>query len=169
MRYELGCGAATAVLLLAACGQDSPATAPAPTISADPTVRVSPGTEVTGAATLRVAGSGFDPAKGIYVAFCAEPLQGEPPTPCGGGADTTGESAASAWISSNPPPYGKDLATPYGDDGSFEVDIPVAPRIGDIDCRTQVCGIATRADHTRSSDRSQDVFVPITFKETSTP
>lgn len=164
MRYRVGLGA-TAVMMLAACGQTSPVPPPSPTGSAGPTVRVSPGTEVAGATTLRVTGSGFDPAKGIYVAFCAEPRPGEPPTPCGGGADTTGESAASAWISSDPPPYGKDLATPYRAGGSFEVEIPVAARIGDIDCRNQVCGIATRADHTRSSDRSQDVFVPITIKE----
>jgi hypothetical protein len=54
---------------------------------------------------------------------------------------------------------------PYGPGGSFTVEITVSPRIGEIDCRKQVCGIATRADHTRGTDRTQDVFIPIEFKE----
>jgi hypothetical protein len=115
------------------------------------------GTRVT------VTGRGFDPTKGIYVALCVKPAKGQAPTPCGGGADTTGSSSASAWISSNPPPYGRDLAIPYGSGGSFRVTLDISAAIGSIDCRSTPCVIATRADHTRSSDRSQDVFVPVSF------
>lgn len=122
-------------------------------------------TTLTGPAALQVSGSGFDTRKGIYVAFCVQPPEGEPPSPCGGGVDTTGEGGASAWISSDPPPYGKGLAVPYGPDGSFDVGINVTPRIGDIDCREVVCGVTARADHTRTTDRTQDVFIPITFEE----
>lgn len=152
-----------AVIALAGCSSQAPVAAPSPTTG--PTVSVSPGTVVAGRTTLTVTGTGFDQTNGIYVAYCLQAEPGEPPTPCGGGADTSGQSGLSSWISSNPPPYGEELAVPYGPGGSFTLDIAVAPRIGDIDCREQVCGIATRADHTRSTDRSQDVFIPIEFKE----
>ncbi|MCB0898707.1 MAG: hypothetical protein H6526_07460 [Actinobacteria bacterium] len=150
------------VLVAAGCAPQQPTPVAGP---AGPAVTVSPGTVVAGRSTLTVSGTGFDEAKGIYVAYCLEPAPGEPPTPCGGGVDTSGEAGLSSWISSNPPPYGEGLAKPYGPDGSFTVGIVVSPRIGDIDCREQTCGIATRADHTRSTDRTQDVFVPIEFKE----
>ena len=90
---------------------------------------------------------------------------GGPPTPCGGGADMSGTSGSSHWISSDPPDYGRNLAQTFGPGGTFQVQLTVSPRIGDIDCRSTPCVIATRADHTRSSDRSADVFVPVTFKE----
>jgi hypothetical protein len=115
------------------------------------------GTKVT------VTGKGFDPKKGIYVALCVKPAKGQAPTPCGGGVDTSGTSQASVWVSNNPPPYGANLAVPYGSGGSFRVTIDVAALIGPLDCRTTTCVIATRNDHTRSSDRSQDVLVPVNF------
>jgi hypothetical protein len=120
--------------------------------------------------TVTVTGSGFDPSKGVYVAFCVLPKPGELPTPCGGGADMSGASGASKWISSNPPKYGEGLAQPYGSGGSFTAQLKISPVIGVaaegsqvFDCREVSCGIVTRADHTRTADRSQDVFVPVTF------
>lgn len=142
----------------------SPAKASAPSATVSPRLSVS---KVTGISisgdTVRVSGSGFDTTKGIYVAFCVKPPAGQAPSPCGGGADTDGDSGSSEWISSNPPPYGKSLAKPYGSGGTFTVSIKVSPKIGSVDCRVSTCVIATRADHTRSSDRSQDVFIPISF------
>jgi hypothetical protein len=115
---------------------------------------------------LDVQGSGFDVKKGIYVAFCRVPAAGQLPTPCGGG---TAGSTSSAWVSSNPPSYGKGLAQPYGDGGSFAVTLTVINKINDsTDCRKVACAIVTRADHTRSEDRSQDVIVPVSFAATST-
>ena len=114
-------------------------------------------------AKVKVTGKGYNPLVGIYVAFCVTPPKGEVPTPCGGGAAMSG-SSASAWISSNPPPYGAELATPYGKGGTFSVTLRIAPMIGDVDCRTVSCSVVTRADHTRSSERAYDVFVPVTFK-----
>lgn len=150
-----------ATLCLAACTSGPP-----PTPARQPlTVVTSTANDLVGGARVTVEGRDFDTSKGIYVAYCVEPESGYPPTPCGGGVDNTGDSGASAWISSNPPPYGKDLVEPYGPDGTFTTAITVSPRIGSIDCRRQVCGIATRADHTRSADRSQDTFTPVTFKE----
>ncbi len=114
---------------------------------------------------VQVDGRGYDTAKGIYVAFCVVPKPGQVPTPCGGGADTTGAAGASAWISSNPPSYGTTLAKPYGAGGTFHVTLTVAAKLDDtIDCRTTPCAVVTRADHTRSSDRSQDVVVPVSFR-----
>jgi len=115
-------------------------------------------------ATVTVTGKGYDSFKGIYVAFCVEPKRNEVPSPCGGGATTDGSTGASQWISSNPPPYGRGLTIPYGPDGSFtttlKVEAALAPR---VDCREVQCVVTTRNDHTRTTDRSQDVFVPVTF------
>jgi hypothetical protein len=116
--------------------------------------------------TVVVRGKGFDTSTGLYVALCLKPAAGQAPTPCGGGVDTSGTSGASGWISSNPPPYGKSLAKPFGPGGTFKVTLVVSARINDtVDCRKKKCVIGTRADHTRSSDRSVDFFVPVTFKK----
>lgn len=128
---------------------------------------------------VRVRGSGYDRNKGIYVAFCVDNGEGKVPTPCGGGADTEGSSGNSVWISDFPPAYGAGLAQPYGDGGSFDVQIRVAAllRADDpdtqqdetVDCRTVRCGVVTRNDHTRSDDRSQDVLVPVSFAAVQPP
>lgn len=116
-----------------------------------------------GGESVTVSGRGYDVTKGIYVAFCVDNGPGALPSPCGGGADMSGSSGTSAWISSNPPSYGEGLATPYGKGGSFRVSIRVSRTIGDVDCVVRACAIVTRADHTRTSDRSQDVRVPLRF------
>lgn len=128
------------------------------TLTAEPAENVDPNGQ-----TITVSGSGYDEFKGIYVAFCVEPLPGKIATPCGGGADTEGNTGASFWISNNPPAYGVGLAQPYGPGGSFTETVKVSPMIGNIDCRRVQCVIATRNDHTRTSDRGQDVFVPVSF------
>ncbi|MFC8845971.1 MULTISPECIES: hypothetical protein [unclassified Micromonospora] len=118
--------------------------------------------------SVTVSGTGYDVTKGIYVAYCVDNGSGVVPTPCGGGADTTGSTGASHWISSNPPSYGEGLAVPYGAGGSFRVTLTVGIRIGDVDCTVRRCVVATRADHTRTADRSQDVRVPVTFAAAAT-
>jgi hypothetical protein len=113
--------------------------------------------------TVTVTGRGYDVTKGIYVAFCLDNGPGVMPSPCGGGADMSGGSGASVWISSNPPSYAEGLTTPYGKGGSFRASIRVSQMIGDIDCAVRGCAVVTRNDHTRTSDRSQDVRVPVRF------
>jgi hypothetical protein len=113
--------------------------------------------------TLRITGSGYDVKKGVYVALCVDNGDGELPTPCVGGVDMTGASHSSAWISSDPPDYGEDLATPYGAGGTFSVELTVDARDEYTDCFKATCVLATRADHTLSGDRSQDVKVPVAF------
>ncbi|MEV6306011.1 hypothetical protein AB0M02_41825 [Actinoplanes sp. NPDC051861] len=126
------------------------------------TVSKTKGLDRTGE-TVTVSGSGYDETKGIYVAFCLDNGPGVLPSPCGGGADMSGSSGSSAWISSNPPSYAEGLAQPYRSGGSFRVSIRVSQMIGDIDCAVRGCAIVTRADHTRTADRSQDKRVPIRF------
>lgn len=120
--------------------------------------------------TVTVTGSGYDTAKGIYVALCdtANASSSAAPGPCIGGVDMEGEGGSSAWVSSNPPPYGEGLATPYtggGTDGGFTVELSVKAKDDNTDCTTAAteCAVVTRNDHTRSSDRGQDEFVPVTF------
>ena len=110
-----------------------------------------------------VRGRQFDPRVGVYVALCVMPKPLQAPTPCGGGVDMQGASGASAWISSNPPPYARNLVQPFGKNGTFRAVITVSPLIGDIDCREVQCAVTVRADHLRSRDRSHDVIVPVTF------
>ena len=119
---------------------------------------------------ITVIGQHYDETIGIYVAFCKVVPKGQLPTPCGGGADKTGGTGASEWISSNPPTYGVGLAKPYLPGGRFSVKIKVSPIITvpngkSIDCRKTSCAIYTRADHTRGDDRSYDLALPLTFKK----
>jgi hypothetical protein len=114
--------------------------------------------------TVKVTGRGFSELVGIYVGLCVMPRPGAKPTPCGGGIDQDGSSQASTWISSNPPPYGSNLAIPYRRGGKFSVRIKVSPRIGSYDCRVVRCAIVARADHLRASDRTWDVVVPVIFR-----
>lgn len=120
-----------------------------------------------GGQAVVVTGRGYDGGKGIYVALCLVPATNQPPTPCGGGADVDGATGASAWVSSNPPSYGEGLAIPYGPGGTFSLTLTMGPLLaGGLDCRLVRCAVVTRNDHTRSIDRSQDVFVPVTFAPT---
>jgi len=112
---------------------------------------------------ITVTGQHFDETVGIYVAMCKVVPKGQLPTPCGGGADKTGASGSSLWISSNPPAYGVGLADPYLPGGRFSYAIKFSPMIGKVDCRKVACAIYVRADHTRGDDRSYDIKVPISF------
>ncbi|MGI5425727.1 hypothetical protein [Streptomyces sp. CA-179760] len=122
----------------------------------------------TAGETVTVTGSGYNTEKGIYVAFCVDNGPGRTPTPCVGGVDMSGESGASAWISSDPPSYGEGLAKPYGGsghDGTFSVKLKVRAKDANTDCtKTGVtCAVITRNDHTRGGDQSQTVRVPVAF------
>lgn len=114
--------------------------------------------------TVTVTGSHFDKTVGIYVELCQVVPGGTLPTVCGGGVNMSGGGAASFWISSNPPAYGRNLAIPFKSGGSFSVRLKVQPKIGKIDCRMVACAIYVRADHTRTQDRTHDLKIPVTFK-----
>lgn len=158
--------AATVVLVVALAALLTPwAAAPA---VAEPRLEMTPaeGLDPDGQ-LVTVRGSGYDENKGIYVAWCVVPAPGEKPSPCGGGEDRSGSSGNSVWISSNPPMYGLGLAEGYEEGGTFEVEIVVSRWIeaedGTVDCFEVACAVTTRADHERSSDRSQDAFGAVSF------
>jgi hypothetical protein len=121
--------------------------------------------------TLVVRGSGFDAGIGIYVAICAIPESpDEKPGPCLGGIPEgaeTGEAQesglSSAWVTDDW--AWRAFATHgYGSEGSFEVELTVpAPVSEALDCRVERCAIATRADHTASGDRVQDMLLPVSY------
>ncbi|NHC45146.1 hypothetical protein [Motilibacter aurantiacus] len=114
--------------------------------------------------TVTVSGRGYDVKKGIYVALCVDNGPGKAPSPCVGGVDMSGRGGSSVWVSSNPPDYGRGIARPYGKGGTFTVRLRLRASDGSVDCRKRRCAVVTRADHTRSSDRSQDVRVRVTFR-----
>lgn len=131
------------------------------------TVSQSSGLAETGQ-TITVSGSGYDVTKGIYVALCVSTPKGVLPSPCGGGVDMEGDGGASIWISDNPPSYAKGLPLPYGPGGSFRVSFKVGPVIDKFnDCRAVRCAVVTKSDHTITSDRSQDLQIPVTFLGTA--
>lgn len=165
-----GTAAVSLGLIASISGGATPALAGAPAetvktptglaLTVTPTARLDPA-----GATVTVTGRGYDRTVGIYVALCVTPKAGTAPSPCGGGVNMTAASPASAWISSNPPPYGQKLAVPFSKGGRFKVRISVSSAIGSVDCRTVSCSIVTRADHLRSGDRRFDAAVPVTFRQ----
>lgn len=141
-----------------------------PAIAASKTVVGANGESLTASSTtpnsqgrITVQGAHFDETVGIYLAFCVVPKTGMVPTPCGGGINKSGIASISYWISSNPPPYGKGLAEEYLPGGRFKHTMRISPTIGKYDCRKVTCAITVRADHTRESDRSYDLFIPVRF------
>ena len=111
---------------------------------------------------VTVRGTGYDVNKGVYVIVCSQAAPG-PQATCIGGVNIDGSSASSVWVSSNPPNYAIGLTTPFSPDGSFTVDLVVVAKSGALDCTVLKCGVVTRSDHLRYTDRTQDVFVPISF------
>ena len=132
---------------------------------------LSPGDE------LVVRGSGFDSRIGMYVSICKVPdVAGEKPGPCLGGlpegamegeAAGAESAASSAWITDDW--AWRAFATKGFDNprtGSFEVRLLVAnPTQEGLDCTTERCAVTTRADHTASQDRVQDMQLPVRFAD----
>ena len=128
-----------------------------PKLTVSQTTNLNPnGTSVT------VRGSGYDITKGVYVIVCTQAAPG-PQSTCVGGINIDGSSPSSVWVSSNPPSYAIGLTTAFQPDGSFNITLLAVAKSGDLDCTLVKCGVVTRSDHLRYTDRTQDVFVPITF------
>lgn len=145
-----------------------------------------PGGEPADLAALRpgdvlvVRGEGYDAGIGIYVGICLVPsIPGEKPSPCLGGvpeeamepdepdAAESAESApqSSVWITDDW--AWRAFATQgWGDaaTGSFTARllVPAAAQDG-LDCAKSLCAVTTRSDHTASSDRVQDMQLPVAF------
>lgn len=140
-----------------------------------------PGAEVDTSALapgdrLVVSGTGYDAARGIYVAICKIPAEGEKPGPCLGGVPEQVEQdieegavqyAPSNWIN-NDWAWRLFGARSYDDPetGTFTAYLLIGEPADDkLDCRVDACGIFTRNDHTALNDRVQDLYVPVAFAE----
>lgn len=124
---------------------------------------------------LIVKGTGFNSDIGMYVSICKIPEDaGTKPFPCLGGVPegaTEGDAAASgdvltsAWVTNNW--AWKNFATHSFDDpekGTFEVRLVVPPATQEgLNCITEACAITTRADHTATEDRVQDMQLRVAF------
>ena len=130
---------------------------------------IEPGQRIT------VLGSGFNSGIGIYLAICGIPANPEDkPGPCLGGIPqgategTVDKSAlSSAWIT-NDWAWRAFATHRYGDEGSFEVTLTVPdPTVDGFDCRTSRCAISTRADHTATKDRVQDMLLPVWYAKSA--
>jgi len=126
---------------------------------------------------LVVTGSGFDSARGIYVAICQVPERvGVRPGPCLGGVPDLGsqgsgteavEWSPSNWINQQ---WAWRLfgARSYDDvdRGIFRAFIVVPPAIEEgLNCLEVPCGLFTRNDHTAIDNRMQDLYVPVRFSQ----
>ena len=120
---------------------------------------------------LIVSGSGYDAARGIYVAICVIP--DDPtikPGPCIGGVPEQEQEQVEAgavqygpsnWINDD---WAWKLfgARSYDDveTGTFTAYLEVGdPEV----CAATACGIFTRNDHTALGDRVQDLYLPVAF------
>ncbi|MFC4069971.1 hypothetical protein [Actinoplanes subglobosus] len=176
-------GAGAAVLTLGVASAASPAvvTADRATTVSGAAYQLTLSAEDTLAATgqtVTVTGHGYPTGQGVYVSLCvipdgfdpAAPVYATTPTPCLGGADSSGATGASHWVSSSflagLIANSSKWTTEGTGVGGFAVNIYVNPNIS----ATQVCGqtvrcaIVTRADHTGLSNRYVDLFVPVTFQ-----
>ena len=126
---------------------------------------------------LVVSGTGYDSARGIYVAICRIPADATvKPGPCLGGVpDQEAQEveagavqyAASNWINDD---WAWKLfgARRYDDaaTGTFTAYLLVGELADEaLDCRVDACGIYTRNDHTALNDRVQDLYVPVSFAD----
>lgn len=120
---------------------------------------------------LIVTGDGYNSGIGIYVSICKIPAAGEKPSPCLGGMTDGGESSgdvdwsASTWVN-NDWAWQMFGARAWDDNqaGSFTAYLLVSEADdGNLNCRVDECAIFTRADHTASGDRIQDIYLPVKF------
>ncbi|MFE4667470.1 hypothetical protein ACFRI7_00580 [Streptomyces sp. NPDC056716] len=161
--------AASAALTLGLAGSASAATSTRTITDGTTTYNLSltaPNTATAAGQIITVSGSGYNTTQGVYVALCA--VSGAPgqsqPGPCLGGADQTGTTGSSHWVSN----FGGGTvanSSRFGTGGTFSVNIFVKATLDDGSvCGEDVtCAVVTRADHTDTTDRKYDVHVPISF------
>lgn len=122
---------------------------------------------------VEVFGVGYNADQGIFVALCVIPDSVDVnnpatyttlPTPClGGREDKSGASHRVTNSATGTP----GITSAYGPHGSFRATLRgLKPEISpgtvcDVDVR---CAIVTRADFTATSDRSYDMYIPVSFR-----
>lgn len=106
---------------------------------------VTPATDLSDGATVTIKGVGYPANAKIYLAQTIEkPKSGYPST------------------------YGEAAKVTVGADGSFTQEMKVATSFGDVDCTSTQCYVASFTAFPNLSDRSNDQWVPITFKAGAT-
>lgn len=124
---------------------------------------------ITPGQPVSIAGHGYNPAQGVFVALCVIPptvTPGKPdtytsqPTPCLGQRGAGGVSHRIANGATG------EHTSPYGPGGSFVVDLTLQPKIAEgVECDVTVrCAVVTRADFTATNDRRLDLYLPIHFR-----
>jgi hypothetical protein len=115
--------------------------------------------------TITVSGTGYNPARGYYVALCQVPDDfhyGDNPTPCLGGNGQGGSGVGpSAWVTNTP--IGGSPTTPIAADGSFTTQIHITQTGTNLDCTQVTCAIVSKRDHLGLGDRTFDVFIPVSW------
>ncbi|WP_436775249.1 WxL domain-containing protein [Yinghuangia sp. YIM S09857] len=167
-------GLAAALVLPTAPAHADPGTQPGP---AGQTLTVSDTSLVADGQTVTVSGTGFTRTRptgydGIYVGLCVYQGPGQVASPCVGGVDMSGGSGSSLWIGDHVPAYGVGLAKPFNRGaGAFEYELTLKAKDEFTDCTAAgvQCVVSTRADHTSSADRLDDVQIPVTFVDGEDP
>jgi len=117
-----------------------------------------------------VEGTGYDPAVGVYAALCVDNGPNLAPSPCVGGSGESSSSSSSVWITDDET-FAALRTSAFGPGGTFSVAVTVTAADEFMDCYdpATTCVLATRADHTASSDRSADVKIPVYFEGQTVP
>lgn len=106
---------------------------------------VTPATDLSDGATVTIKGVGYPANANIYLTHTiGKPKSGYPST------------------------YGEAAKVTVGADGSFTQEMKVATSFGDVDCTSTQCYVASFTAFPNLSDRSNDQWVPITFKAGAT-
>ena len=106
-------------------------------------------------AVVQIKLSGFPTKNGLYIQQCNAPVNGARPTDC--------STARPLWISTTP---GANFAPTA--DIVFKPTAVYASKNGTVDCTVTSCGIWISNDHDAIRDLSEDQFIAITFKASST-
>lgn len=145
------------------------AAAPVTTSAGGVSLTVDPAGGLTaGGGSIKVTGSGFKTATGLYVAICH--ADGKAPASladCVGGSVPT-SNTSNSWGHVTPPGAGNDNSGPvvatWGGGGTFTLQLayPASNTASDaLDCSKVACALYTRGD--TGNDQSQDLSVPLVY------
>ena len=118
--------------------------------SAKTTVQGGPLTNIAAGQTVHIALANTPTAFGLYIQECQQSADTNRPTLC--------NAAAQLWVSTA---TGASFAPSA--DIQFKPTATFTSGSTAVDCTKVTCGIFVRADHTASTDLSEDQFIPITF------
>jgi hypothetical protein len=134
-----------------------------PTETTPFSVSVAPTAGVAAGDAVAVTVAGVPSDQGVYVRWCAAPEAGST-RPSAERCNGQGVWALEQY------PYGpRPTDGTVADPTAGPIDLPTTATIGTIDCRTSVCGVATRRDHRDGADTSMDTFTAVTLTTTTGP